>query len=122
MNKRTQALHFQSILLLISMVRKRDNIMARLLFVKSGNIDNAVTNIFDKSLNEVKCIVQNKTIKYLASDLPPIGFACRLTDFTGPEHAVIQLSKVEAQTLGQIESGFYLIEGINPSEISEKVE
>ncbi len=92
--------------------------MPKILFVKSGQHENPVTKVLEKTIQESKTLIKSKTLKYIGSVLSPIGDATHMADFAGPDHVVIEVSESEAKVLGHEKSGFYLIQDLKPSEVS----
>lgn len=92
--------------------------MPKILFVKSGDHEYPVTKVIEKDIHEVQALINSETLKYLGSAVSPIGEATRMADFAGPDHVVLEVSESEAETLGKINPGFYLVQQLKPSEVS----
>jgi hypothetical protein len=94
--------------------------MSKLLLVRSGASENPVTKTIELSVDEIKHFIVNRRLRFLGNKLVPIGETNRMSDFVGPDHVVLELEEAEKEELNIDEVGFYLIEGLSPSDVVKK--
>ena len=94
--------------------------MSKLLLVRSGSSENPVTNIIEFRIDDIKHFIANRTLHFLGMELVTIGETRRMSDFVGPDHVVLELVEAEKEELNRDEAGFYLIEGLSPSDVINK--
>jgi hypothetical protein len=94
--------------------------MSKLLFAKSGKQEDPVTNSQELEVDDLKPIIGNRELIYLgppAKELPPLGQPSKFDGSKGTDCMVILVSKIEASSLNCSYSGFYLVDGLRPSEV-----
>ncbi len=93
--------------------------MAELLLVRSGESDSSVTKRVALDVDEAKQTIGSRPLHYLGVELPPIGETSRISEFSDPDHVVLNIDETE---MGQFElhnPGYYLIEELSPAEFME---
>jgi len=93
--------------------------MAELLLVRSGNADNRVTERFEMDFDDLTRVIGPRQLHYLGAELPPIGETSRVSEFTDPDHVVLNVPESETRQLRVDEQGFYVVEGLSPADIME---
>lgn len=93
--------------------------MAELLLVRSGNADNPVTERVEMKFDDLKRFIGSRQLHYLGAELPPIGETSRVSEFSGPDHVVVNLNASETRKLSVEDRGFYVVEGVFPADVVE---
>lgn len=93
--------------------------MAELLLVRSGNAEDPVTQRFEVAFEDLNRLIGSRQLHYLGVELPPIGETSRVSEFSDPEHVVVNVTAPEAGELSVAEQGFYVVEGLTPAEVAE---
>jgi len=93
--------------------------MAELLLVRSGDTDQPITERIPVQLDELKRFVGPRQLHYLGAELPPIGETSRVSEFTDPDHVVVNIGASELDGLGVGEQGFYVVEGLTPADVAQ---
>lgn len=88
----------------------------RVLLVKSGGHENAVTQVIESDADVVNAMVSRRKLKYLGSRLPPINDSTRLRDFAGPAHVVLDVPR-GVDISGAEKPGLYLVPNLHPSKL-----
>lgn len=91
--------------------------MAELLLVRSGNSENPVTERVEMALEELRNVIGSNSLHYLGVDLPPIGETSRVSEFSDPDHVVVNVNASEMKELCLDERGFYIVEGLSPADV-----
>ena len=92
--------------------------MAKLLFVRSGDVSNPITGSFSPEKNYLSKLVTGHGLEYLGMKMPVLGQSMRTKDRRMAEHVVLQLSAAEAETLGGRYEGLYRVAGLPPRAVS----
>ena len=93
--------------------------MGKLLIAKSGSVENPVPHTQELTIDVLKSIVGSYRLRYLgppALELPALGQPGKLDEYRDPDSVVILISKTESSSLKCDKAGFYLVEGLKPSE------
>jgi len=90
--------------------------MAELLLVKSGESDSPVTKRIEMNVDELKQALGDRILHYLGAELPPIGETSRISEFSDPDHVVLDIEGVEVKQLDLDDDGFYLVEDLSPAD------
>jgi len=90
--------------------------MMRVLFVKAGKHDNAVTKEVEIEESRVAMLIAGCERKFLGATLPHIGEATRMSDFSGPDYVVLDAS-AGSNLPGLDQRGYYLVVGLPPSAV-----
>lgn len=93
--------------------------MAELLLVRSGESDSSITKRVELDIDELKRIIGARPLHYLGVDLPPIGETSRISEFSDPDHVVVNIDGAEMNQFGLEDQGFYLVEKLSPAEFME---
>ena len=88
--------------------------MIRVLFVKSGKHEDPITKATEMEETRVAKAIEVHKLKFLGSTLPPIGESTRMSQFSGPNHVVLD-ARASTGLRGVDEHGFYLVVGLAPS-------
>jgi hypothetical protein len=94
--------------------------MSKLLIAKSGKQEKPVTKSQELEVDDLKTIIGNRKLIYLgppAKELPPLLQPSKSDEYKGEDCVVILVSKIEASSLNCSYSGFYLVDGLRPSEV-----
>lgn len=93
--------------------------MAELLLVRSGESETPVTKRVEIGVSEFEQSAGKCRLHYLGADLPPIGETSRISEFSSPDHVVLNVALREVGEFGLEEQGFYLVENLSPAEFME---
>lgn len=93
--------------------------MAELLLVRSGNPEDPVAERFDMAFEDLNRLIGARQLYYLGAELPPIGETSRVSEFSDPDHVVVNMSASEAEALRVDDQGFYIVEGLSPAGVTE---
>lgn len=93
--------------------------MAELLLVRSGESDSSVTQRTALDSDELKRIIGARPLHYLGLELPPIGETSRISEFSDPDHVVVNIDDAEKNHFDLQDPGFYLVEKLSPAEFME---
>lgn len=96
--------------------------MAELLLVRSGNAENSVTERFEMVFEELGKFIGSRQLHYLGAELPPIGETSRVSEFTDPDHVVVNVNASESDKLSAGVPGFYVVEGLSPFDVTGLVD
>jgi hypothetical protein len=88
--------------------------MMRVLLVKAGKQDNPVTKEVDIEESRVAKAIAGHELKFLGATLRHIGKATHMSDFSGPDHVVLDAS-AGSNLPGVDQRGYYLVVGLPPS-------
>jgi hypothetical protein len=88
----------------------------RVLLVKSGNHENAVTQTIESDAVAVNKMISIRKLTYLCSQLPTIGSSTRMRDFAGPDHVVLDVPR-GVEISGADKPGLYLVPNLHPSKL-----
>ena len=88
----------------------------RVLFVKAGEHDNPVTREVDIEERRVAKAIVGRQLKFLGATLPPIGKKTHMSDFSGPDYVVLDVS-AGSNLPGVDQRGYYLVAGLLPSAV-----
>jgi hypothetical protein len=94
--------------------------MSKLLIAKSGKQEKPVTKSQELGVDDLKPIIGNRKLRYLGpptDEFPPLGRPSKFDGYNGEVCVVILVSKIEASALNCSDSGFYLVDGLRPSEL-----
>ena len=91
--------------------------MAKILFMKFGKSENGVTKVLEKDIDAIEALIGSRQVIWIGSELSAIGNATPLTDYSGPDIVVIQVSESEAKILGRSDPGFYWVRDLQPLEV-----
>lgn len=94
--------------------------MAELLLVRSGNPEDSVTERFDMTIEDLNRLIGPRQLHYLGAELPPIGETSRVSEFSDPDHVVVNMTALEAEELKVDDQGYYVVEGLSPAEVAEQ--
>jgi len=100
------------------MSHNMEEMMPKILFIKSGQQENPVTKVLEKNILDSKVLINSKTLKYMGLELLPIGEATHMVDFAGPDYVLIEVTESEAYELCLEKSGFYLIQDLRPFDVN----
>jgi hypothetical protein len=89
----------------------------RILLVKAGQHENAVTKTIELDPKAVSALVAGHQLKYLGKTLPTIGESTRMQSFAGPSHVVLDVHR-GADMAGIEKPGLYLVSDLHPSALS----
>lgn len=92
--------------------------MAKLLFVRSGDVSNPVTGSFSPEKAYLSKLIAGHGLEYLGLKMPVLGQSMRAKDRRMAEHVVLELSAVEAETLGWRSGGLYRVAGLPPRTVT----
>lgn len=93
--------------------------MTQLLLVRSGNANNPVTERMEMEPDALRKFIGSRPLHYLGAELPPIGETSRVSEFSDPDHVVVNLNASETQKLSVDDQGFYVVEGVSPADVME---
>lgn len=93
--------------------------MAELLLVRSGESDSSVTKRVALDIDELKRTIGARPLHYLGVELPPIGETSRISEFSDPDHVVVNIGDAEKNHFDLEDQGFYLVEELSPAEFKE---
>jgi hypothetical protein len=89
----------------------------RVLLVKSGDHDNAVTQAIASDADTVNKMISRRKLQYLGNRLPTLNeSSARMRDFAGPEHVVLDVPR-GVDITGAEKPGLYLVHNLNPSKV-----
>lgn len=94
--------------------------MAELLLVRSGESDSSITKRLELDIDELKRTIGSGPLHYLGVDLPPIGETSRISEFSDPDHVVVNIGDGEKGRFGLDDPGFYLVEALSPAMFMEE--
>ncbi len=97
-----------------SYVERKERV--RVLFVRSGSLENAVTKTIESDSAAVNKMIFGHRLKPLGSRLPSIGEPSRMQAFSGPDHVVLDVPRGVAIP-GVDQPGLYLVTDLHPSTI-----
>jgi hypothetical protein len=102
-------------------IRRRYNVR-KLLYVKAGEHENAVTKAQDLSEDDARVLIQKHGVKFLGSDtLPILGERHRLPDVVGPDYVVVQLPADDEHASKFNGPGYYVILGLDPEDVRKYI-
>lgn len=97
-------------------MRGKEEATMRVLFVKAGKHDNAVTKEADIEESRVAKAITGCQLKFLGATLPTIGKETHMSDFSGPDYVVLDASA--GSNLPSVDQrGYYLVVGLLPSAV-----
>ena len=89
----------------------------RILLVKSGDHENAVTQTIESDVDAVNRMVSRRKLRYLGSRLPTMGSSTRMRDYSGPEYVVLDVPR-GVEVSGVDQPGLYLVPNLDPSKVA----
>jgi len=89
----------------------------KVLFVKSGNVDNSITKILEMDPKQVKSQIGNRRLHCVGLELVSINEATRMSACAGPDHVVLNVRANDKDELGLQKAGFYLVADMKPSDL-----
>lgn len=87
--------------------------MATIMFVRSGNVANAVTGSFRPEQTYLSKLLASHGLEYLGKDLPMLGQSSGNKNREA-QHVVVKLSATEALEFGCRLEGLYRVAGLPP--------
>jgi hypothetical protein len=89
----------------------------RVLFIKSGRHADPVTKVTELEESRVATLVTGRKLRFLGATLPPINESTRMSEYSGPDHVVLDAS-AGSSLPAMAQPGFYLVVGLVPSAVA----